>query len=105
MMSQGRNTATQRSKSPGRGSGRRLVLTLAPVQWDNAQTIVGALPYESKEQLDALREKNQTTHVFRRDGANSLLAVAVAPGAPILGEPREVDLGKNLGLVAALLRN
>jgi hypothetical protein len=84
-----------------------LVLNFSPIQFDDSEIKVGQLPYtkDGEELLKQLREKHNTTHVFRREGAESILAVPVAYDAPLHGEPKTVRLKEHLGLASALVRN
>jgi hypothetical protein len=84
-----------------------LVLNFSPVRFDDCEINVGQLPYgdDGKEVLKQLREEHNATHVFRREGADSILAVPVASDASLLGKPRTVRLKEHLGLAAALVRN
>jgi hypothetical protein len=68
---------------------------------------VGRLPYgdDGEQTLEQLREQHHATHVFRRDGACSILAVPVAPEAPLIGERETILLSEHLPLAAALIRN
>ncbi len=58
-----------------------------------------------EEVLKQLREEHNATHVFRREGSDSILAVPVASDASLLGEPKTVRLKEHLGLASALVRN
>ena len=84
-----------------------LVLNFSPIQFDDSEINVGRLPYgdDGEEVLRQLREEHNATHVFRREGADSILAVSVASNASLLGEPKTVRLKQHLGLAAALVRN
>jgi hypothetical protein len=84
-----------------------LVLNFSPIRFDDSEINVGLLPYadDGKEVLKHLREKHNATHVFRREGADSILAVPVASDASLIGEPKTVRLKDHLGLASALVRN
>lgn len=84
-----------------------LVLNFSPIRFDDCEINVGQLPYgdDGKEVLKQLREEHNATHVFRREGADSILAVPVACDASLLGDPKKVRLKEHLGLAAALVRN
>jgi hypothetical protein len=94
-----------------RGSSKdvtvRLVLTFSSIGFDEREISVGRLPYSDDGQqiLEQLREQHHATHVFRRDGACSILAVPVAPDAPLIGEGESILLSEHLPLAAALIRN
>jgi hypothetical protein len=85
----------------------KLVLNFSPIRFDDSEINVGQLPYsdDGKEVLKQLREKHNATHVFRREGEDSILAVPVTSDASLLGEPKTVRLKDHLGLVAVLVRN
>jgi hypothetical protein len=85
----------------------RLVLNFSPIGFDDREISVGRLPYgdDGEQILEQLREQNHATHVFRRDGACSILAVPVAPEAPLIGEAETILLCEHLPLAAALIRN
>jgi hypothetical protein len=84
-----------------------LVLNFSPIGFDNAEITVGCLPYgEGGEQvLQQLRDDHNSTHVFRRDGPDSILAVSVTSDAALIGEPKTIRLKEHFGLAAALVRN
>ena len=84
-----------------------LILNFSPVQFEDRQIAVGRLPYgdDGEELLKHLREEHNATHVFRRDGPESILAVPVVSGVPTLGEPETIRLKERLPLAAALIRN
>jgi len=83
------------------------VLNFSPVRFDDAEITVGCLPYGSdgEQVLAQLRREHNGSHVFRRDGPDSILAVSVAADAALIGEPKTIQLMKHLGLAAALVRN
>jgi hypothetical protein len=83
------------------------VLNFSPVRFDDAEITVGCLPYGSdgEQVLEQLRREHNGSHVFRRDGPDSILAVSVAADAALIGEPKTIQLTKHLGLAAALVRN
>jgi len=84
-----------------------LVLNFSPIRFDDAEITVGSLPYgqDGEEILAQLRREHNGSHVFRRDGPDSILAVPVAADAAFIGEPKTVRLKEHLGLTAALVRN
>jgi hypothetical protein len=84
-----------------------LVLNFSPVQFDDCEIKVGQLPYgeNGEEFLQQLRKEHNATHVFRREGTDCILAVAMAHNASLLGEPKTVRLTDHLGLAAMLVRN
>ena len=84
-----------------------LVLNFSPIRFDDFEINVGELPYggDGEEVLKQLRKEHNATHVFRREGKDSILVVPLAPEASLLGKPKAVRLKENLGLAAALVRN
>lgn len=84
-----------------------LVLNLCPIQFDDREIGVGRLPYgnDGDQVLEQLREKHGHTHVFRREGADSIFSVGVVSDARLIGEPRTIRLKEHLGLAAALIRD
>jgi hypothetical protein len=65
-------------------------LNFSPIQFDDREIEVGRLLYgnDGEQVLQQLRDAHNGTHVFRREGADSILAVSVAPGRNSLGRPR-----------------
>lgn len=84
-----------------------LVLNFSPIAFEDREIKVGRLPYGANgdEVLEKLRADNHSTHVFRRDGQDSILAVPIAENAPTLGKPECLQIGQKLPLAAALIRN
>ena len=90
------------SKSPG------LLLNFSPLQFDDATVDAGVFPYgaDGEDLLKKLRLEHWATHVFRRDGANEIVAVPVTADAPKIGSgSKKIRLKENLGLTSALIRN
>jgi hypothetical protein len=83
------------------------VLNLSPVRFEDVEIAVGGLPYglEGKQLLKQLRREHNDTHVFRREGADRILAVPVSQDAPIIGKPETIRLKDHLELATALIRN
>ena len=83
------------------------VLNFSPVRFEDAELKVGCLPYgeDGKQVLKQLRREHNGTHVFRRDGPDTILAVSVVANAAFIGNPKTIRLKENLGLAAALVRN
>ena len=54
-------------------------MNFSPVRFADAELTVGCLPYgeDGKQVLEQPRREHNGTHVFRRDGPDSILAVAV----------------------------
>jgi hypothetical protein len=68
---------------------------------------LGRLPYgeNGHDLLAILRTEHWATHVFRREGADAILAVPVTPDAELIGPPDKIRLRDHLGLTAALIQN
>lgn len=83
------------------------VLNFSPIQFDDQEIRVGRVPYgnDGAQVLRELRDGNRGTHVIRREGPDSILAVSIAPGADFIGEPETIRLSEHLGLAAELVRN
>lgn len=85
-----------------------LVLNFSPIEFDDANVEVGLFPYgaDGQQRLKQLRQEHWSTHVFRRDGPDQIVAVPVAEGAQSLGSgSKTIRLKENLGLAASLIRN
>ena len=84
-----------------------LVLNFSPIQFDDNEISVGRLPYgdDGEQALGQLRNEHYATHVFRRDGPDSILAVPVVANAPLIGKAETLRIGERLPLAAALIRN
>ena len=93
----------ERSRTPP----SNLILNFSPIEFDAAEITVGCLPYgeDGKQVLQQLWDDHPGTHVFRREGADSILAVSVVQDAPLIGSPKTLRLKEYLGLAAALVRN
>src|SRR5437868_8597 len=78
----------------GKTTNLRLVLNFSPVRFDDSEINIGQLPYsdDGEELLKQLRAEHNATHVFRREGKASILAIPLAPEASLLGESRTVRL-------------
>lgn len=76
--------------------GSELVINFLPVRFTDGHFEAGTLPYESPEQLDALRVRLVTTHtvIRMRDQA---MYVPLSTDAEVVGEPATFDMsGPNL---------
>jgi hypothetical protein len=82
-------------------------LNFSPIQFDDREIQAGRIPYghDGAQVLRDLREGHRSTHVIRREGADTILSVAVAPGSTVLGEPTMVRLSEHQGLAADLIQN
>src|SRR5262249_40126928 len=91
-------------KSPTAG----LVLNFSPLEFDDEEVDADVFPYgpDGDEVLKKLRTEHWKTHVFRRDGPDEIVAIAVAPDALNFSTKiRKIRLKENLGLTASLIRN
>jgi hypothetical protein len=90
-----------------RKASSNLVLNFSPVQFNDIEMTIGCLPYgqDGEQVLEQLRREHNRTHVFRRNGADRIVAVSVSGDAPLIGEPEAIRLKDHLGLAAALVRN
>jgi hypothetical protein len=84
-----------------------LILNFSPIQFDDHEISAGRLPYgnDGEQVLEQLRIDHYTTHVFRRDGPDGILAVPVVSDAPLLGKSEALRIKEHLPLAAALIRN
>jgi Piwi domain len=85
-----------------------LLLNFSPIEFDDAKIEAGLLPYDAdgEQRLTQLRQQHWSTHVFRRDGPDQIVAVPVVASAPTLGNrSKTIRLKENLGLTASLIRN
>ncbi|WP_123850035.1 hypothetical protein [Burkholderia pseudomallei] len=79
-----------------------MLLNITPIRYSDGVVEIEVLPYESAEQLKALRRQYGNSHVFRRSG-ESIQCVPRSVDAPFLGGTRtEVAFRDNLKLVASL---
>jgi Piwi domain len=100
----GQNRATGQDRSATVG----LLLNFSPIEFDDTEIETGVLAYgaDGEEVLKKLRQEHWATHVFRRNGADEIVAVPVVAAAPKLGiAQKKIRLKENLGLTASLIRN
>jgi hypothetical protein len=91
-----------------KSSASGLLLNFSPLRFDDAEVDAGVFPYgaDGEEALRSLRQEHWSTHVFRRNGPDEIVAVPVAADAPKLGSAsKRIRLKENLGLTASLIRN
>ncbi len=84
------------------------LLNFSPIRFDDADVDAGLFAYgaDGEKALKKLRQEHWSTHVFRRDGPDQIVAVPVIAQAPTLGNgKRKIRLKENLGLTTALIRN
>jgi hypothetical protein len=108
MMTTAQRSAYNRAPQPGRTSTTGLVLNFSPLGFEDKEVEARVFPYgaDGDEQLKKLRNEHWATHVFRRDGPDEIVAIAVKADAPQLGsKSRKIRLKENLGLTASLIRN
>ena len=85
-----------------------MVLNFSPVKIDDTEIEVCLLPYgaDGQQALKQLRQDHWSTHVFRREGADRIVAIPIAADAPVLGNSKKnIRLKDNLGLTSLLIRN
>jgi hypothetical protein len=73
-----------------------LLLNLSPIEFDDVEIDAGVFSYgpEGNEVLKKLRQKHCSTHVFRREGPDQIVAVPVVAGAsPELAPPTKAFRG------------
>jgi hypothetical protein len=101
---------------PGHSQNRRvgetftlsLHLNFSALTFGDVDVEAQILPYrdDGPEFLKQLRQDHWRTHVFRRDGASTLLGIPVTADAPDLSdEKRTIRLKDNLSIAAVLARN
>jgi hypothetical protein len=79
---------------------------LAPVAFEDKKVGVELFPYQTEDQLRALRNDHRATHFVQRYHGTQIIAVPTVTDAPTLGgTAEEIRLHADLGLCAALLRN
>jgi hypothetical protein len=100
--------ADQSPKPPAANNAAGLILNFSPLEFADAEVNVDIFDYgaDGDDVLKDLRKKHAATHVFRRDGTNQIVAVPRVQNAPKLSpESKTIELTKNLGLTASLMRN
>ena len=108
MITTAQRPAYNRAPQPEWSSATGLVLNFSPLEFEDKEVDAGVFPYgaDGDDQLKKLRNEHWATHVFRRDGPDEIVGVAVKADAPQLGtKSRKIRLEKNLGLTASLIRN
>jgi hypothetical protein len=108
MMTTAQRPAYGRAPQPGKSSTTGLVLNFSPLCFEDKEVEGRVFPYgaDGDEQLKKLRNEHWATHVFRRDGPDEIVGIAVRADAPQLGtKSRKIRLKENLGLTASLIRN
>ena len=87
----------------------QLVLNVAPIYFKDAPIGVEWLDYENHEQLRALRDAHNATHVFKREvkaEGDRIVCVPVTSKAPsITGESGIIYLNDNFPLCCSIIRN
>lgn len=83
------------------------ILNFSPIHFDDQEIKVGRLPYgdDGAQVLRDLRDEHRGTHVIRREGSDSILAVPVVPDVEPIGKAEAIRLTGHLGLTAELIRN
>lgn len=86
-------------------TSRQLTLNFSPIVFEDREVSIGVTPYQSKEQLQALRLEHADTHVFHRDNSNQILSISTTPEGAAFGEATvRIKLSENLQLCATLAR-
>jgi hypothetical protein len=93
MMTTAQRSAYNRAPQPGRSSTTGLMLNFSPLGFEDKEVEARVFPYgaDGDEQLKKLRNEHWATHVFRRDGPDEIVGIAVkadAPGRLITFTPR-----------------
>ena len=91
-----------------KSSASALVLNFSPLEFEDREVEAGVFAYgpDGGDALKELRKEHWKTHVFRRNGPDEIVAIAVTSDAPKLGtKTRKIHLKENLGLTASLIRN
>lgn len=82
-----------------------IVLNVAPIAFEDSECEVAYQPYESKEQLQRLRQEHQETHAFRRE-RDSIVSISYRDDLAPVGNTRDsIRLHEHLPLSAVLARN
>jgi hypothetical protein len=108
MMKTAPRASYARASHSGKSSASGLVLNFSPLEFDDTEVDAGVFAYgpDGDDVLKKLRKEHWKTHVFRRDGPDEIVAVAVTADAPKIGtKSRKIRLPENLGLTASLIRN
>jgi hypothetical protein len=99
-MTASRSRSTGAQRAPG---GPLIVFNFLPAQVRAAEFVGSVSPFESSEQLWALKDRLADTNVVvRRRG--EIVCVPFVPDAPPIGTAQTFDTGKDLDLVARLLQ-
>lgn len=91
-------------RQSGSSGGSLLTFNYLPVRFTEGTFDAGTLPYESSEQLSALREDLAESHVVIREG-DQVVLVPFVEGAELVGKPRTFEISAaNLGLATPLMQ-
>jgi len=85
-----------------------LLLNFSPIDIDAAEITAGLFTYgvDGQQTLKRLRQEHGTTHVFRREGSDDIIAIPVVADAPVIGDRKKtIALTDNLNLTCVLIRN
>ena len=98
--------SARRAPEPRAATGTRLVFNFLPVTFDDGPIKAGTVPFESPQQLDALRRRLADTHVVvKLSQAGRIACVPFVSGAQIEGEPQTFGTsGPDLFIAAHLLQ-
>ncbi len=81
-----------------------LVLNFLPLTLSCESFAGGLIPFESSEELAALRSRYATSHVFHRQG-DSVACIPLSPDSPAIGTPTTFNVGRSAGLVRRLVQD
>jgi Piwi domain len=97
-------SAAQPGASPRTTAGPLLTFNYLPVRFEDVTFEAGTRPYESSEQLDALRRRLADTHVVVRfKDTNLIVCVPFVTGAEQVGTPQTFKAGGAEGFLTAHL--
>ena len=82
---------------------RKLILNVAPVNFNDSSIAIGIQPYNDENQLRQIRSAHIGTYLVRRV-KDEIVDIPLIQGRPTLGSPKKLQLSQNLGTVASLVR-
>ena len=101
-----KSSSAQLAPEPRAATGTRLAFNFLPVSFDDGPVNGWTVPFESSDQLDALRRRLADTHVVvKLNQAGRIACVPFVPDAQIEGEPQTFGTsGPDLFIAAHLLQ-
>ena len=101
-----KSPSAQLAPGPRAATGTRLAFNFLPVTFDGGPIMAWTVPFESSDQLDALRRRLADTHVVvKLNQAGQIACVPFVPDAQIEGEPQTFGTsGPDLFIAAHLLQ-